>query len=167
MCVLCVCHKVQRGGLVSSHNNPSNPYPLSTTLPSADAASSVPRSLSSPAVDADPSRPSSASGVQYRSKFAQELLANQATVTPYDTSRPSSSSNPHQPQQKKPAGWDLANREQTVRQLNEHSSSVAALLSGTYAPKEVERPKYENNVYEDAALDADLGYSDEEFLVTH
>lgn len=183
MCVcvsVCFVTKVQRGCLVSSHNNininnnPSNP--------SADAVSSVPRSLSSPAVGADQqSRPSSSSGVQYRSKFAQELLAN---ATPYDTglvnhNPPNSSGStnininnntavPHQQQQKKQAGWDLANREQTVRQLNEHSSSVAALLSGTYAPKEIERPKYEtNDVYDDAALDADLGYSDEEFLVTH
>ena len=103
--------------------------------------------------------------MQYRSKFAQELLAGQASDP---TSRPLSSQLAAADdaagagQRRKAAGWDLANRDQTVKQLSEHSSSVAALLSGHYAPREVERPKPLPDAHDPDPLLGDEDYAFED-----
>jgi hypothetical protein len=169
----------------ASHHSTSSSHLHSTTSqyrPLADPVSLVQPSHSSSAIgdSNNPlSRPSSSSGVQYRSKFAQELFANPSSfveesatnsVAPtieterysdnYSNSRPSSQS---KPAAKRPGGWDVNNRDNTVRQLQEHSSSIAALLSGQYAPKEVERPtRTEKQMSSDMFTDPDLLMSDEE-----
>lgn len=152
----------------TNRNLPSDSLsrPLSnSSRPLDDAPSSAQPWRSSPAVGEDAARPGSSGGVQYRSKFAQELLAGQASNPP---SRPLSSQAPAAEeaqggrQTKKAGGWDLANRDQTVRQLSEHSSSVAALLSGQYAPREVERPKALPEVPDPDLLLGDEDYAFEE-----
>lgn len=153
----------------TSRNLPSDSHsrPLSnSSRPRDDAPSSAQPWPSSQAAGEASTRPGSgSSGVQYRSKFAQELLAGQATDP---ASRPLSSQLAAADEaqgagpRKKAAGWDLANRDQTVKQLSEHSSSVAALLSGHYAPREVERPKPLPEAHDPDLLLGDEDYAFEE-----